>query len=357
MSASLDIFFPADDSQSVYGKYYAATGSSPDDYGDETTLREIVHNPAFRLHTESVRLFIPGEWVSLHRTDIPAAGKRQAGKLLPALLEEDVGEDIESLHFALLAFEGNQAIVAVIAQQKMQQITAWMQATGIASRTVLPDWMAQACESMLIEGGRCLFRAAPWLGWSCPLSLAPVLLAAQLPLDQHSFEIFYNDERPSALTALLEANHAIRLYQQAPVPRAEIFTGSLLWGEWKPRADYRLQWQQWRKVIYSIGACLLLLTVERGLALWSLQAQVQQSHQWVEKRFQQLFPTQKRIVNLRAQVNAALRNSSQQPAEEEMITLLRGGNAGRHAAANRYYQFKSRPAATVAIFAAARSEL
>lgn len=317
MSASLDIFFPPDDSQSALGKYYAAPGSSPAEYRDETAIREI----ALTLPVESVRLFIPGEWVAVHQTALPVGGRKQAEKLLPALLEEDVSENIEALHFALLACEDEQAMVAVIEQQKMQLLTNWMQTRGITSRTVLPDWMAQACATLQILGGRCLLRATPWLGWSCPQALASVLLAAQLPLAQ-PLQVFYRGELPSELEPLLQAHDAVSLYQQLPAPRADSSAASLLSGSWKPRTPYRQQWQQWRKVCYAIAAGLLMLTVERGLSLWRVHSQVQQSQQQVTQRFQQLFPAQKRIVNLRAQINTALRNSSPGAADEEMITLL-----------------------------------
>jgi len=321
VSPSLDIFFPANESQPVQGNYYAVAGSEPVMYGDENALRGLLQRAGLGLHEENIRLFIPGEWLSIHTTELPRGGRKQAEKLLPALLEEDVGENIDALHFALLAFEEEQAIVAVIAQQKMQQIAAWMQASDIRSRTLLPDWMALPCGTLHINAHRCQFRATPWHGWSCSLALAPVFLAAQLQHYQQPVEVFCDETLPPSLAPLLTGKDAITLHRQF-VPRAGTFTASLLSGAWKLRADYRLQWQRWRKVMLAIGAGFLLLTVERGLSLWSVSSQVQQSQQRVVKKFQQLFPAQKRIVNLRAQVNTALRNSSQQPADEELITLL-----------------------------------
>lgn len=316
MNPSLDIFFPLHDSDAVRGKYYAATESVPVEYCGEAAIPE-----AF-LHKETVRIFIPGEWVSIHQTELPRGARKQAETLLPALLEEDVGESIEHLHFALLDLESEQATVAVIAQQKMQQITAWMQAANIASCTVLPDWMALACGTLLIRDGRCLFRATSWLGWSCPLALASVFLAAQLQHYPQPLRVFYDDELPPALAALLTENGATLSSQYETEPRADSVGESLLWGRWKPRTDYRQQWQRWRKIILTVAAGFVLLSVERCMALWSLHSQVQQTQLRVENTFQQLFPTQKRIVNLRAQINTALRNSSQQPLDDEVMMLL-----------------------------------
>lgn len=320
--SALDIFLPAHNGQTVQARYYATAESAGEEYGDESAIREIIRNPACGLCDASVRVFIPGEWVAVHQTTLPRGGRKQAAKLLPALLEDDVGENIEALHFALLTVEDEQAIVAVIQQQKMQEITAWMQAAGITSRTLLPDWMAQPCGTLRIDNARCLFRASTWLGWSCPLTLAPVLLAAQLQLDPRPVTVICPGELPAELAALLPASEASLTANPQPGVQTQTFAASLLWGKWQPRADYRQQWQQWRKVCYALGTGVLLLTAERGLALWSAYSQARQSQHYVEQTFQQLFPAQKRIVNLRAQINSALQSSNPQPAGDEMMALL-----------------------------------
>lgn len=75
---------------------------------------------------------LPGEWVVTRRVSVPATSRRKAIAAIPYALEETLTEDIDELHFAVLAFEDGNALV------------------GVASRSVLRD----AVERFLNAGMR-----------------------------------------------------------------------------------------------------------------------------------------------------------------------------------------------------------
>ena len=49
------------------------------------------------------RSYIPGEWISVWQVELPDVARKQIPTILPALLEEELNQDIDELHFALPA--------------------------------------------------------------------------------------------------------------------------------------------------------------------------------------------------------------------------------------------------------------
>ncbi|EGB67000.1 gspL protein [Escherichia coli TA007] len=83
------------------------------------------------LQTDTIRLYIPGEWISVWQVELPDVPRKQIPTILPALLEEELNQDIDELHFAPLKIDQQLATVAVIHQQHMRNIAQWLQANGI----------------------------------------------------------------------------------------------------------------------------------------------------------------------------------------------------------------------------------
>ncbi|MGU0172174.1 hypothetical protein ACVXG8_17860 [Escherichia coli] len=47
--------------------------------------------------TDAIRLYIPGEWISVWQVELPDVARKQIPTILPALLEE-AEQDIDELH-------------------------------------------------------------------------------------------------------------------------------------------------------------------------------------------------------------------------------------------------------------------
>lgn len=52
------------------------------------------------LQTDAIRLSVPGEWISVWQVELPDVPHKQIPTILPALLEEELNQDIDELHFA-----------------------------------------------------------------------------------------------------------------------------------------------------------------------------------------------------------------------------------------------------------------
>lgn len=291
----------------------------------------------------TVQLLIPGEWVSLWSVTLPKGAQRQADKVLPALLEEELTQDIELLHCSLLQLQGDKASVAVIEHRRMQQIVDWLALANITSARVLPDWAALPENSLLIAADRVLCHQQGWHGFSAEMALASVLLQADSNHDEMvrgespapEWQVFSAQpltDYPALLTALTGDELArdahtlmVKDINTLALTTSSAAIGSnatLLTGRWRLRTDVRRQWRRWRPLAFTVALLLSLLTVERAVALWSVAQQSAQARQAAEQQFRQLFPEQKRIVNLRAQLNAALRETQSASSTQELLVLL-----------------------------------
>ncbi|MCX2499064.1 type II secretion system protein GspL [Plesiomonas shigelloides] len=291
----------------------------------------------------TVQLLIPGEWVSIWSVTLPKGAQRQADKVIPALLEEELTQDIELLHCSLLQLQGDKASVAVIEHRRMQQIVDWLAQANITSARVLPDWAALPENSLLIAADRVLCHQQGWHGFSAEMALASVLMQADSYHDEMArgespapeWQIFSAQpltDYPALLTALAGDQLArdahtlmgkdINTLVLTTLSAAIASNATLLTGRWRLRTDVRRQWRRWRPLAFTAALLLSLLTVERAVALWSVAQQSAQARQVAEQQFRQLFPEQKRIVNLRAQLNAALRETQSASSTQELLVLL-----------------------------------
>ncbi|EPN4406479.1 type II secretion system protein GspL, partial [Escherichia coli] len=105
MSSILEIFFPLCASDTVRWQRRTPDvdqGIWPD-VADERLQQW--------LQTDAIRLYIPGEWISVWQVELPDVARKQIPTILPALLEEELNQDIDELHFAPLKIDQQLATV------------------------------------------------------------------------------------------------------------------------------------------------------------------------------------------------------------------------------------------------------
>ncbi|QMA58855.1 type II secretion system protein GspL [Escherichia fergusonii] len=153
------------------------------------------------LQTDTIRLYIPGEWISIWQVELPDVPRKQIPTILPALLEEELNQDIDELHFAPLKIDQQLATVAVIHQQHMRNIAQWLQANGITRATVAPDWMSIPCGSMAGDAQRVICRIDECRGWSAGWALAPFMFRTQLNEQESPLSLTVVGIAPEELSA------------------------------------------------------------------------------------------------------------------------------------------------------------
>lgn len=90
----------------------------------------------------SATVLVPTTAVAFHSLTIARQARRQLQQALPFMLEERLAVDVENVHCAVLAWDGDRATVAVVAKSKMEHRMALCGALSIKPDIILPDVMA-----------------------------------------------------------------------------------------------------------------------------------------------------------------------------------------------------------------------
>jgi len=90
-----------------------------------------------------VTLLCPGQAISMRKVTIPNSGKRHLDKLIPYALEDELADDIDSLHFAWAenGIKEGQIPVAVVRHSEMQQWQQWLTAAHLEADEWAVDYL------------------------------------------------------------------------------------------------------------------------------------------------------------------------------------------------------------------------
>lgn len=95
-------------------------------------------------------ILVPSSQVSFFLIDLPTRGRSQAQKLAGFALEEELSQDIEQLHFAVIPHQG-QWLVAVVEDKLMQEWLDELHKQGIKPKRLIPDVMAMGETVSILE--------------------------------------------------------------------------------------------------------------------------------------------------------------------------------------------------------------
>ena len=111
----------------------------------------------------NVVVFVPSEEVFLTRMVLPGKNRKKLMKAVPYAIEDQLVDDIDTVHFALSPSATNgQYTVAAVEQRMMEYWDSAIKAAGIFAETMIPDVMAlpesQESWQILLEPERALVR-------------------------------------------------------------------------------------------------------------------------------------------------------------------------------------------------------
>ncbi len=299
---------------------YGAEAAPPSVFAREAPLEEVIALAPGR----KVVVFVPGAEVRLTQINVPA---RQPAKVLqaaPFVLEDQLADDVETLHFALGPRQPDGAFpVAVVSHAHMQE---WL--APFREREVLPDalvpetlalpWDHEGPWSVLPEAGQLTARTGAFAGFSCVpedfelfLQLAesgtPHPLRVLVPLG--SQEDYTRLQRP--LELLPGFNHPLEaLVRHLRMPQAI----NLLQAQYSQRESLERFWKPWRFAASLLAAAFLLGIVTNIVEAVHLRHAAKAQTATNEQRFNQFFPGMRiASVDLQTQI-------------EQQARILQGGN-------------------------------
>ena len=280
-----------------------------------------------RAGNRPVDVLVPSSAITLTNVELPEKGQRQAIQALPFMLEENLAENVDDLHFVTGPRDGELLSVAVVAHEQMQTWLSWLSEAGLKVKRIVPDCLAlplEQCqwaaikfnqEYLLRTGvGAGVSLSESWLNMALPKLLptqtdSPVTVAAYSELSLVGAEV---QPQELELPMLVLAKGIL----SAPI--------NLLTGAYLPKRDYGKHVQIWRNAAIVIAIALLLSLVNKGLNIHQMNSEKARLQQQSEAIFKQAVPGTSRIVNLRSQMDRHLRSMQGQGGGSEFFSMLEG---------------------------------
>jgi general secretion pathway protein L len=206
-------------------------------------------------------VFVPGLAVRLASVQVPA---RQAQKILqaaPYALEDQLAEDVDTLHFAIEDAPqrrpaGAPHPVAIVARERMEQWLAPLRARQLKPDALVPETLCLPMPegdrwTALAEPDRVTVRTGPYTGFACPLEDFEMYLQLADPAGQTPLRLFVSRDVESDFTRLPRPVELLPGYG-SPLEvlvrhwRRETSI-NLLQGAYSQREDWRRATRPWRQ--------------------------------------------------------------------------------------------------------------
>ncbi len=275
---------------------------------------------------------VPSADVRLTSLQLPA---RQISKVIqaaPFALEDQLADDVETLHFAVGSRQGDaQWPVAVIARERIEQYLAVFAQHGVRPDALIPDVLALPAPeaqqfSVLIDGNEAIVRTALNGGFVCLRQDLELCLQLADPEREHTLRIIVprnQDFDPSTLPWRVEPLHGfsdpLEALLQHLKPNEAI---DLLQGDYSARQDWLRVWRPWRAVAALLLVAGLMAAALHGVQAYRLGQELDTLRVANQHRYQQLFPAETRIVDLDAQLAQQLSRLGGKSSGAALLTLM-----------------------------------
>ncbi|MBY6199078.1 type II secretion system protein GspL [Vibrio hangzhouensis] len=252
-------------------------------------------------------LMLCAQDVHFAQVSIPAGGARQFETMLPFLVEDDIAQDVEDLHFTILNKQGGSASICAIDKRYLSSVLSAFAEQGIEVKKVVPDVLAlpqSAQVTALALDGQWLFRTDAWSGMTVDDNWLPSVIQSDYLMSQSDdavADVMVSSYSPLPDDIISQSEHIT--WQALPVepPMALLSQGvvgshvSLLSGEFKPKASYLKYWKVWQKVAIASAILIVALIAEQVVLVNQYEAQASAYRAESERIFRAVFPDKKRI--------------------------------------------------------------
>ncbi|MEI8655025.1 MULTISPECIES: type II secretion system protein GspL [Vibrio] len=249
----------------------------------------------------SIIVLMSASDVVLSQVEIPAGANRKIESMLPYLIEDEVAQDVDDMHFSILKKTGNIVEAAGIDRDFLQSCIDELASLGMTVKRVIPDVLTvpvqqglaavQLGKEWLIRKGDSqgicvdsewleLFSQSDWVKEGD--NFLPLTAYTPLP------ELGLADGQdwhftPSPLVMQL-------LTEQALQSKVNMLTGSF-----RVKSSSMKYWRIWRKAAYAALVFLTVLIGYKLLETHRLEQQVQAYRAESERIFRVVFPEREKI--------------------------------------------------------------
>lgn len=311
---------------------------------ERTHLDEV----AARASGREVVLIVPGEEVLLCQAHIPSRNRRRILQALPYALEDQLAEDIATLHFAIAPRQNDDMIpAAVISRAVLEPMIERLQDHGMRADIAVPATLALPYEdgtwALLVEGDRALLRTGRYRGLTTDCANLPAVmrLAAGEAGEVRPAKIrLWRIVGPRQPRIKLETSvvpveesalpESLTLHAQAVGDSAAI---DLLQGDYSRREQLGRLWRPWRAAAALLGAWIVTQALVTGIDLHHLSRERAALGSQIQTIYRDAFPGARNVVLPRVQMEQQLKKlrASAGGGDAEAFALLAGIADALHA--------------------------
>ncbi|GLS83466.1 type II secretion system protein GspL [Paraferrimonas haliotis] len=312
MSEQVTIRLGRDYDQPIQWLVYSSTEDEVIASGEIANAEEL-NQLTERCAGKTVDVLVPASSLTLTTVTLPEKGHRQALKALPFMLEEELAQDVEQLHFVVGPIEGNQASVAVVAKQLMAGWLAWLADAEISARRIVVDALALPWQpqqwSMVEMDGQWLIRQQQAIAlavdksWLTMIAAKTVAHCAEQEVDTPVVAAY----SPLDLPMMDVQQQTLELPMLTLAKGAASAPMNLLVGEFAPKREYFKHIQVWKKVAAVLVVCFVLGVINNGIQWYRYSQQAQQTQQQSIDIYKKMFNSTPRAGLLRTQIDSKLR--------------------------------------------------
>jgi len=266
-----------------------------------------------------VIVLVPITDVPLFTVKLPTRNRARMAQAVPYVLEDQLSEDVDTLHFALGKpdSEGKVA-VAVVGRDRMDRWLDQLQDAGIQPQQIIPDVLALPLQtgtwSGLLEPGQLLLRTGSQQGsamdssdlsWLLPLALDE----ADEPLPSQLQLLDCDPQAPAIPPMELSIEHE----QCGGTPLHHLCEGydrgqviDLLQGDFSPGEHSHRLWRIWRVAAALAAAWVLVSLLGTALENRQLAEHELAYRQDITAVYRDTFPKETAIVDPRIQMQKKL---------------------------------------------------
>ncbi|MGS0682235.1 type II secretion system protein GspL [Shewanella sp. 125m-7] len=275
----------------------------------------------------AVEVLVPASSITLTQVELPEKSQRQAVKALPFMLEENLAQNVDELHFVTGPRDGDALSIAVVAHEQMQAWIEWLSDAGLKAKCIVPDCLAlplAECDwAAMTFGKEILLRTGEGSGVSLSQSWLDVALPELLPATSST------QTTVAGYTELQLAGTQVKV-QPLDLPMLVLAKGllhapmNLLSGVYKPKKEYGKHLTLWRNAGIAFAVIVVLALVNKGLNIHQMNSDADALQAQSEQIYKQVIPGSSRVVNLRSQMGSYVRTLQGGGSGSEFFVMLSG---------------------------------
>jgi general secretion pathway protein L len=243
--------------------------------------------------------------IVLKEITLPAGGQRQIEKMLPYLVEDDLAQDADSLHFTVLSRQDSQVYAAAVDRAWLTNILEQFDEAGMRVDKVLPDVLAlpltsEADMSAVQLGDEWLIRQGRYHGVCIENAWMPLFSQSEWGEGGQGASVIAYSVKPES-----EKNNFQTWTEQVTDSIAMLLyrgvlenPSTLLSGPFQKSSSWLKSWKVWRKTLVSLLIMLVLLLISQMVEISRMTQEAEKLRNESEHIFKTIFPERRRIPTI-----------------------------------------------------------